>query len=76
MVLVDTLSRLPNPENNAKVKLDIRVDCIDLVFDDPEWENDCTTQLSFTQATPTTRRNNARVSTERTITQCSHMMAM
>ena len=36
MVLADTLSRLPNPENNAEIELDVRVDGIDLVIDDPE----------------------------------------
>ena len=36
MVLADTLSRLPNPENNAEIELDLRVDGIDLVIDDPE----------------------------------------
>ena len=36
MVLTDTLSRLPNPENNAEIELDVRVDGIDLVIDDPE----------------------------------------
>ena len=36
MVLADTLSRLPNPENNAEIELDVRVDGIDLVIDDPQ----------------------------------------
>ena len=36
IVLADTLSRLPNPENNAEIELDLRVDGIDLVIDDPE----------------------------------------
>ena len=36
MALADTLSRLPNPENNAEIELDLRFDGIDLVIDDPE----------------------------------------
>ena len=36
MVLADTLNRLPNQENNAEIELDVRVDGIDLVIDDPE----------------------------------------
>ena len=36
MVLADTLSRLPNPENNANIELDVQVAGIDLVIDDPE----------------------------------------
>ena len=36
MVLADTLSRLPNPENNTEIELDVRVDGIDLVIDDSQ----------------------------------------
>ena len=35
MVLANTLRRLPNPENSAEIELDLRVDGIDLVIDDP-----------------------------------------
>ena len=35
MVLADTLSRLPNPENNAEIEIYVRVDGIDIVIDDP-----------------------------------------
>ena len=35
MVLADTLSRLPNPENDTEIELDVRVDGVDLVVDDP-----------------------------------------
>ena len=38
MVLADTLSRLPNPENNSEIELDLRVDGIDLVIDNPEYK--------------------------------------
>ena len=36
IVLADALSRLPNPENNAEIELDVRVDGIDLVVDDSQ----------------------------------------
>ena len=36
MVLADTLSRLPNPDNNVEIELDVRVDGMDLAIDDPQ----------------------------------------
>ena len=36
MILSDTLSRLPNPENNDEIDLDVRVDGIDLEAEDHE----------------------------------------
>lgn len=36
MVLADTLSRLPNPENDGDIELDERIDGIDTEFEDPE----------------------------------------
>ena len=36
MVLADTLSRLPNPENHGDIKLDERIDGIDAEIEDPE----------------------------------------
>ena len=34
MVLADTLSRLPNPENNSNIELDERIDGIDAGIDE------------------------------------------
>lgn len=36
MVLADTLSRLPNPENDGDIELDERIDGIETEFEDPE----------------------------------------
>ncbi|KAL0148840.1 hypothetical protein M9458_055849 [Cirrhinus mrigala] len=36
MILADTLSRLPNPENNEDIELDERIDGLDAEFEDPE----------------------------------------
>ncbi|KAL6486114.1 hypothetical protein MHYP_G00055060 [Metynnis hypsauchen] len=36
MVLADTLSRLPNPENKGDIELDERIDGIETEFEDPE----------------------------------------
>lgn len=36
MVLADTLSRLPNPENNEDIELDEHIDGLDTEFEDPE----------------------------------------
>uniref|UniRef100_A0A8C2EQ68 Gypsy retrotransposon integrase-like protein 1 n=1 Tax=Cyprinus carpio TaxID=7962 RepID=A0A8C2EQ68_CYPCA len=36
MILADTLSRLPNPENNEDIELDERIDGLDTEFEDPE----------------------------------------
>lgn len=35
MVLADTLSRLPNPENHGDIELDERIDGIDAKIEDP-----------------------------------------
>lgn len=35
MIIADTLSRLPNPENNSQIELDERIDGIDAEIDDP-----------------------------------------
>lgn len=36
MVLADTLSRLPNPENNGDIEFDERIDGVELEMEDPE----------------------------------------
>lgn len=36
MILADTLSRLPNPENNKDIELDERIDGLDAEFEDTE----------------------------------------
>ena len=75
MVLADTLSRLPNPENNAEIELDVRVDGIDLVIDDPQ----CKT-IALINFPPHKRQllrdeTTQRSSTERATKHCSHRMA-
>ena len=74
MVLADTLSRLPNPEKNAEIELDLRVDGIDLVIDDPE----CKT-IALINFPPHKRQllrdETTRSSTELATKHCSRRMA-
>ena len=38
MVLADTLSRIPNPNNNTEIDLDLRVDGINVLIDGPKYK--------------------------------------